>query len=80
MVSAKDAGFLDRVYEMALAAERKGNLPIAAILARNGALISAGENRSMAPIFHPGRHAETEALLAAPDNIWESSGDRKSVV
>jgi len=72
-ISSVDAGFLDRIYEMALAAEADGNLPIAALLARGSTVVSTGANRILAPVFHPGRHAEMEALRATPDHVWNSA-------
>lgn len=65
-----EAAFLDRVYELALAAEAGGNLPVAAVLARGASLVSEGANRALVPVFHPGRHAEAEALRAAPEDVW----------
>src|SRR5687767_6496774 len=50
-----DDAFLDRVYEMALEAERRGNLPIAALLAQGSRVISVGANETLTPVFHPGR-------------------------
>lgn len=72
-LSPVDTAFLDRVYELALAAEADGNLPIAALLARGSTVVAVGANRILAPVFHPGRHAEMEALRATPDHVWESS-------
>jgi tRNA(adenine34) deaminase len=68
-----DEAFLDRVYEMALEAERRGNLPIAALLAQGSRVISVGANETLTPVFHPGRHAEVAAVQAAPESIWESA-------
>lgn len=70
-----DSACLDRVYELAIAAEAQGNLPIAAILVRGASVVSEGANRCFEPCFHPGRHAEVEALRAAPDEVWESPAD-----
>jgi tRNA(adenine34) deaminase len=69
-LSTLDEAFLDRVYELALAAEANGNLPVGALLARGAALVSVGSNCSLAPVIHPGRHAEVEAMRAAPEAIW----------
>jgi tRNA(adenine34) deaminase len=70
-----DRAFLERVYELALAAEAEGNLPIAAVLARGPVLVTEAANRSLSPSFHPGRHAEVEALRLAPDSAWASPGE-----
>lgn len=74
-LSLADAGFLDRVHGLALAAEAAGNLPIAAVLARGPAVVAEGANRSLVPVFHPGRHAEVETLRAAPDATWAAPGE-----
>lgn len=68
-----DARFLDLVYEMALEAERRGNLPIAAVLTHESSVISVGVNETLAPVLHPGRHAETAAVHAAPESIWAAA-------
>lgn len=68
-----DEPFLDRVYEMALEAQRRGNLPIAAVLAHRSNVISVGANETLTPVFHPGRHAETAAIQAAPETVWAAA-------
>jgi tRNA(adenine34) deaminase len=70
-----EAAFLDRVYELALATEAGGNLPVAAVLGRGSSLVAEGANRSLVPVFHPGRHAEIEALRAAPEDVWASAAE-----
>lgn len=70
-----DEPFLDRVYEMALEAERRGNLPIAAVLAHGLNVISVGANETLTPVFHPGRHAETAAIQAAPETVWAAANE-----
>ncbi|HEX6863468.1 MAG TPA: nucleoside deaminase [Thermoanaerobaculia bacterium] len=67
--------FLDRVYELALAAEAMGNLPVAAVLGRESSLVAEAANGSLVPMFHPGRHAEVEALRAAPESVWASASE-----
>lgn len=74
-LSNQDRAFLERVYELALAAEAEGNLPIAAVLARGPIRIAEAANRSLTPAFHPGRHAEVEVLRLAPDSIWQISSE-----
>src|SRR5688572_27443311 len=74
-LSHLDAGFLDQVYEMAIDAERRGNLPIAAVLAHGASVVSVGANQTLNPVFHPGRHAEVEAFRAAPETIWGSASE-----
>lgn len=74
-LSSFDAACLDRVHALAVAAEAAGNLPIAALLARRSSLVAEGVNRSLKPRFHPGRHAEVEALRAAPEETWASAAE-----
>lgn len=73
LVDEIDLRLLRRVHELALQAERSGNLPIACVIAEAGQVIAEGENRTLAPVFHPGRHAEVEALRQVPDELWAAA-------
>lgn len=66
---------LDRVHRLALAAEAEGNLPIAALLVRGAEVLAEAANRTLEPRFHPGLHAEVEALRRAPAGVWERGGE-----
>jgi tRNA(adenine34) deaminase len=76
MSAAPDpAPFFDRIYELALQTENAGNLPIAAILTDGTNILAEGVNRTLAPVYHPGRHAEMEAMRLAPESVWSSGAD-----
>ena len=61
--------FLRHAVELALEAERRGDLPIAAVIVLEGEIVSAAGNRSFTPSPHPGRHAEVLALAGIPDDL-----------
>jgi tRNA(adenine34) deaminase len=67
--SPRDRPFLERAIELALQAEREGNLPIGCVICRGDTILSEGRNRIWRPDFAPHRHAEAEALknLSADD-------------
>jgi tRNA(adenine34) deaminase len=65
-----DYELLNRANQLAYEAERAGNVPIGAVIALEGRVIAEGRNAVYRPFRHPGRHAETEALRAVPDDLW----------
>ena len=62
--------FLRRAGELALEAERAGNVPIGSVIVLDGRVVAEGRNAVYRPLRHPGKHAETEALRAVPDELW----------
>jgi tRNA(adenine34) deaminase len=64
---------LHRAVELALEAERRGNLPIATVITIDGRTISEAGNAILKPHYHPGRHAEMEALARVPVELWPRS-------
>jgi tRNA(adenine34) deaminase len=56
---------------MALEAERLGNLPIGAVITLDNEVIAEAGNALLIPHYHPGRHAEIEALRRVPENLWQ---------
>ena len=64
-----DQGFLSHAVELALEAERRGDLPIAAVIVLGDEIVSAAGNRSFTPSPHPGRHAEVLALGGIPEAL-----------
>jgi tRNA(adenine34) deaminase len=73
-VTQKEIEFMTRAIELARSAESKGNLPIGAVIVEDGRIIAEGENRVLYPSFHPGRHAEIEALNKIPgDHLHNKS-------
>jgi tRNA(adenine34) deaminase len=75
MATAPDLEPLYRAVEMALEAERRGNLPIGTVITINGRIISEAGNAILKPRYHPGRHAEKEALARVPPKLWPRSRD-----
>ncbi|MBI4535434.1 MAG: nucleoside deaminase [Ignavibacteriae bacterium] len=69
-LSDQDLGHLDRAIELARAAENGGNLPIGAVVVLDGKMIAEGANSILRPQYHPGRHAEMEALQRVPLDLW----------
>jgi tRNA(adenine34) deaminase len=61
---------LRRAVEMALAAEREGNLPIGCCLTLDDEVVAEAGNAVLVPAYHPGRHAETEALARVAPSLW----------
>jgi tRNA(adenine34) deaminase len=70
-----DLSCLSRVYELAIAAEADGNLPVAALLVRGSSVVAEAANSTLRPSFHPGRHAEVEVLRLAPDAVWANADE-----
>ena len=66
-------GLMRRAIELALLAEREGNLPVGAVIALDGEVIAEGRSAIWVPEFDATRHAEMEALRAVPPGLWNSS-------
>ena len=71
--SNSDINFLKKAVTIALESEKCGNMPIGAVIVMENAIISEGKNAVRIPEFHPGRHAEMEALRNIPANFWSKS-------
>jgi tRNA(adenine34) deaminase len=69
----EDLKHLRRAVQLALEAERLGNLPIGAVITLDGAVVAEAGNSILIPSYHPGRHAEIEALRLVPENLWPQS-------
>ena len=67
---AEDVFYLQRAVQLALEAEAAGNLPVGAVLTLDGEVIAEAGNRVLKPHYHPGRHAEIEALGRVPAPLW----------
>ena len=65
-----DLNFLRRAVRLALEAEAGGNLPVGAVVTLGGRVIAEAGNAVLAPAYHPGRHAETEAIRLVPAELW----------
>lgn len=65
----------DEALQLAEQAEREGNLPIGAVIALNGEVIARGRNAIWRPRLALSRHAETEAILAVPADLWARAAE-----
>jgi len=63
MPAPSDADFMHRAMALAVDAERRGEVPVGAVLVRAGTVIATGSNRPIAAC-DPTAHAEIEALRA----------------
>jgi tRNA(Arg) A34 adenosine deaminase TadA len=61
---------MKRAVELALAAERAGNVPVGALITLDGEVIARGSSEVMKPVYHPGRHAEMVALARVDETLW----------
>lgn len=75
LISEMDLKFMEYAVEIALKAEQNGNLPIGSVIVLNGGIISEGTNAIHMPEFHPGKHAEMEALKDVPIHLWPESSN-----
>jgi tRNA(adenine34) deaminase len=73
-----DKKMMERAIELALQAEREGNLPVGALITLDDVVVAEGRSRIWKPRFDATRHAEMEALRAVPDDQWHSP-DRMTV-
>ncbi|HZI19369.1 MAG TPA: deaminase [Pyrinomonadaceae bacterium] len=62
--------YISRAIEVALEAERRGNLPVGAVVVLDGAVVAEAGSSILVPDYHPGRHAEAEALRRVPVGLW----------
>lgn len=66
---------LDRAVTLAVANEASGNLPVAALIGLDGSIIAEGASMVPGPPYHPGRHAEMQALSRVPIELWSRAAD-----
>lgn len=66
----QERAHLKRAVDLACAAEKDGNLPIGCVIVLDGKVIAEGANSTLMPHYHPGRHAETEALQQVAVDLW----------
>jgi tRNA(adenine34) deaminase len=71
--SREDLPFFLEAIKLAEEAERRGNLPIGAVIALDGEIIAQGMNSIWSPALELTRHAEIEALRNVPPNLWPRS-------
>ena len=70
-----DLSFLREAIRLAEEAERKGNLPIGAVIVLDGQIIARGMNAIWRPAIELTRHAEIEALRSLPPHLRASCGE-----
>ncbi|MFT7518462.1 MAG: tRNA(adenine34) deaminase [Kiritimatiellia bacterium] len=70
-----DQELLDRAVQLALQHEASGGLPIASVVALQGEILSEGVSDVLGPPYHPGRHAEVNALAGVPVHLWPRAAD-----
>lgn len=75
MTSKADRQFLERAIELALESEAEGNLPVGAVITLDEQIIGEGKSTVLKPTYHPGRHAEVNALRSVDDALWERAGE-----
>jgi tRNA(adenine34) deaminase len=73
MATAPDLEPLYRAVNLALEAEKRGNLPIGTVITIDGKTIAEAGNSVLQPHYHPGRHAEMEAIGRVPLDLWPRS-------
>jgi len=64
MSTPTDADFMRHALQLATRAQAQGEVPVGAVLVKNGAIIASGANRPIAS-HDPTAHAEIESLRAA---------------
>jgi tRNA(adenine34) deaminase len=65
--------YISRAIQIALDAEVRGNLPVGALITLDENIIAEAGSSILAPVYHPGRHAEMEALQRVPVELWRRS-------
>lgn len=74
-ITGMDREHMSRAVELALRAEKNGNLPIGAVICLEGQIIGEGSNAIWKPNFSPYRHAEMEALKSVQEELWTRAGE-----
>ncbi len=67
-MDSTDAAFMARALELARAAEAAGEVPVGAVIVRDGQIIGEGWNRPIGT-HDPTAHAEMVALRAAAESV-----------
>ena len=68
-----DFAHMRRAIQLALEAEARDDLPVGSVVTLNGEVVAEAGNAVLVPSYHPGRHAETEALRLVPASLWPRS-------
>jgi len=67
--------YLREAIRLAHDAERRGNLPIGAVITLDGKIVAMGQNSIWSPTLALTRHAEMEALHKVPAHLWPRARD-----
>ena len=67
--------FFEEAIRLAEEAERRGNLPIGAVIVLRGQIVARGMNAIWQPTLDLTRHAEMEALRSLPPHLRRSCRD-----
>ena len=67
---AADFAHMRRAIHLALEAEARGDLSVGSVVTLNEEVVAEAGNAVLVPSYHPGRHAETEALRLLPASLW----------
>lgn len=70
-----DQKFMQIAIELALKAEKNGNLPVGALITLDGKVVSEGPSRVYKPRYDLTRHAEMEALRNLAPELWKQKKD-----
>jgi tRNA(adenine34) deaminase len=70
-VEYNDNKYISRAIQIALDAESRGNLPVGAAITLDNNIIAEGGSSILTPAYHPGRHAEMEALRHVAIELWD---------
>ena len=73
-LTKQDKIFMDRAIELALEAEKEGNLPIGALIVLDGKIIAEGKNAIFCPSFGFLNHAEIDAISKVDGNLFATRG------
>src|SRR5262245_49519493 len=65
-----DKNYISRAIEIVLDAEIRGNLTVGSVISLDNNIIAEGGSSILNPVYHPGRHAEMEALRLVPTELW----------
>jgi tRNA(adenine34) deaminase len=75
VIGGFDRAMLDRAIELALANEAAGGLPVGAVIGLDDRVIAEAASAVPGPPYHPGRHAETQALARVAIELWPRAAE-----
>lgn len=66
----EELAFVERAVRLALEAERRGDLPVGAVITLDDEIVAEAGNAVLIPAYNPGRHAEIETIGRVPVELW----------